>query len=58
MTRLILLAAAMLLVVSFLLRAPRLRRVLWALMLAIAAYSVLKATGVIEAAAPDRIGVF
>ncbi len=39
-------------------RKPRLKRVLWAAVLVIAAYGLLKATGVVEAIAPARDGVF
>jgi hypothetical protein len=38
-------------------RAPA-RRVLWAVGGAILLYAVLKLTGVVDALAPDRIGVF
>lgn len=54
--RLLLVAVLILLVAAWLTRAPRLRRAIWIVMVAIAVYGVLKATGVIEAIAPARDG--
>jgi len=57
MLKAIFLAVLILAVVAWLTRAPRVRRALWAVLLLIAAYGILKATGVIDALAPSRTGV-
>jgi uncharacterized membrane protein YccC len=44
--------------VSFLTRSPRMRRGLQIVLAVLAVYAILKMTGVIEAIAPDRDGVF
>jgi hypothetical protein len=44
--------------VSFLGRSPRMRRGLHVVLAVLAVYAILKMTGVIEAIAPDRDGVF
>ncbi len=58
--RLLLVSVLVLLVVSWLTRSPKARRAIWIVMIAIAVYGVLKATGVIDAIAParDGFGVF
>ncbi len=58
MLRIVLLVVALLLLVALMTRADTLRRALYVILGAMALYAVLKATGVIEALAPDRIGVF
>jgi len=58
MLRILLLVVALLLLVALMTRADTLRRALYVILGAMALYAVLKATGVIEALAPDRIGVF
>jgi len=50
--------AALLLLVGFLTRLPSVRRALLLLLGILAVYAVLKLTGVIEAIAPARDGVF
>ena len=45
-------------IVALFARSQRARRILWGIALALAAYAVLKALGVIEMLAPDRTGVF
>ena len=57
MLRFILLAGLVVALVAFVTRSPRLRLVLKALLAVLAAYAVLKLTGVIDALAPDRDGV-
>lgn len=54
--RVLALAILVLAVASWLTGAPRLRRALWAALVLVAAYGVLKATGVIDAMAPPRLG--
>ncbi len=39
-------------------RNPQLKRALWVAALVVAAYGLMKATGVVEAIAPARDGVF
>lgn len=58
MLRILFLVVALLLLVALLTRADTLRRALYVILGAMALYAVLKTTGVIEAWAPDRIGVF
>ncbi len=55
MLRLIVLSAVLLFVVAYLTRSPLPRRVLWALAAVAVVYTILKATGVMEAMVPDRI---
>jgi hypothetical protein len=58
MLRILFLVVALLLLVALVTRADTLRRALYVILAAMALYAVLKTTGVIEAWAPDRIGVF
>lgn len=58
MLRLFLLAIVIVAIAALFLRAPRLRLALLCLLALMVLYAVLKLTGVIEAMAPDRIGVF
>lgn len=58
MLRLLVFLVALLLLLALLVGADRLRRVLYVLLGVMVAYAVLKTTGVIDAIAPDRIGVF
>jgi hypothetical protein len=58
MLRFVVAAAVIAVIAALLTRNPRARRAIWALLVLVAAYGVLKATGVIEAIAPDRNGVF
>lgn len=58
MLRILLLLVALLLLLALLIKAETLRRVLYAILAVMVAYAVLKTTGVIDAVAPDRIGVF
>ena len=53
--RVLVLAIVALALAAWLTRAPRLRRALWAALALVAAYGLLKATGVIDALAPDRM---
>ena len=56
--KLVVTLVALLLLASFLTRLPAVRRALLALLGILALYAVLKVTGVIEAIAPHRDGVF
>lgn len=58
MLRFVFFAAVALAVIALFTRSTRLRRGLWAVLVLMAAYAVLKLTGVIEAVAPDRDGMF
>ncbi len=58
MTRLVILAAVAGAILALFVRSRRARLILWGLLVALAVYAVLKGTGVIEALAPDRDGVF
>ena len=58
MLRIIFVIVALLLVLALLTRRETLRRVLYAILGVMVLYAVLKTTGVIDAWAPDRIGVF
>lgn len=58
MLRIVFLAAVALAVVALFTRSARLRRGLWAILVLMAVYAVLKLTGVIDAMAPDRDGMF
>lgn len=58
MLRILLILVALLLALALLSRAETLRRVLYVVLGAMVLYAVLKTTGVIDAWAPDRIGVF
>ena len=51
-------AVAVLALLALAARVPAARRVLYAIGGAILLYAVLKLTGVVDAFAPDRIGVF
>lgn len=54
--RIIVLALVVLGVFAWLTRSPRARQAIWTMLVVIAVYAVLKATGVIEAIAPNRDG--
>ncbi len=58
MTRFLFILVVLIAVVALFASSPRSRHVSWAVFVALAVYAVLKATGVIEALAPDRDGVF
>ena len=58
MFKLVLLAGLVVALVALITRSPRLRLVLNAVLAVLAVYAVLKLTGVIDALAPDRMGVF
>jgi len=58
MLRILFLLVALLLVLALLTRAETLRRVLYVILGLMVTYAVLKTTGVIDAWAPDRVGVF
>jgi hypothetical protein len=58
MLRILLFLVALLLLLALLIRADTLRRALYVVLGAMVLYAVLKTTGVIDAIAPDRIGVF
>ncbi len=58
MFRFILLFVIGLAIVGWLTRMPGVRRALWVALVLLGIYAVLKATGVIEALAPARNGVF
>jgi hypothetical protein len=58
MLRILIVIVIILAIVAFVTRAPGLRRALIAICVAAVIYTILKLTGVIEAMAPDRIGVF
>lgn len=58
MLRLLFLALTLGAIVAAITRSPRLKRALWAAVLLLAFYGLLKATGVVEALAPARDGIF
>jgi hypothetical protein len=58
MLRLLVIVVVLLAVIALLTRAPTPRRILFALAAFAVIYTILKLTGVIDAMAPDRIGVF
>ncbi len=58
MLRILFFLVALLLLLALLLRADALRRALYVILGVMVAYAVLKTTGIIDAWAPDRIGVF
>jgi VIT1/CCC1 family predicted Fe2+/Mn2+ transporter len=58
MLRYLVVLIALLAVAAVLTRAPRVRRALWTVLTLVAVYGVLKATGVVDALAPARDGVF
>lgn len=58
MLRFIILVALVSLLVAMITRSRSANRVFWALLGITVAYTLLKLTGVIEALAPDRTGVF
>ena len=58
MLRLLLFLVALLLLLALLIKAETLRRALYVILGVMVTYAVLKASGVIDALAPDRIGVF
>lgn len=58
MLRLLLFLVALLLLLALLIKAETLRRALYVILGVMVTYAVLKTTGVIDALAPDRIGVF
>lgn len=57
MLRLVVLATLLLAVFAWLTRSARARRAIWAILVLLAIYAVLKATGVIEEIAPSRAPV-
>lgn len=58
MLRLLVIVVVLLAVVALLTRAPAPRRILFVLAAFAVIYTILKLTGVIDAMAPDRIGIF
>jgi hypothetical protein len=58
MLRFVLLLLIALALVAVIARAPGARRVLWVALAIVLLYAALKLTGVIDALAPDRTGVF
>jgi hypothetical protein len=58
MTKLLFFLVVILAIAALIARSPRAKGVLWATFVLLAIYAILKATGVIEALAPARDGVF
>lgn len=58
MLRVLFLGLVLGVIVTMITRRPRLRRALWVALVLVAVYGVLKATGVVDALAPARDGVF
>lgn len=56
MLRIVVIAAVLMFVVAYLTRSTLPKRILWAMFAIAVVYTILKATGVIEAMAPDRMG--
>jgi hypothetical protein len=58
MLRYLVLLAAVMAGIALITRSPRLKRALKVVLAVLGVYAVLKLTGVVEAIAPDRDGVF
>lgn len=58
MFRLVVISAVLLFVFAYLTRSPMPRRILWAMFAIAIAYTILKATGVLETMVPDRNGAY
>jgi hypothetical protein len=58
MLRVLLFLVLALAIAALIFRRPALRRALWAALVLVAVYGVLKATGVVDALAPAETGVF
>ncbi len=58
MLRVLFIVVALLLLLTLLVKADTLRRALYVILGVMVTYAVLKTTGMIEAWAPDRTGVF
>lgn len=58
MTKLLFVVIILIAIVALFARSPRARQALWTAFVLLGVYAVLKVTGVIEALAPARDGVF